>query len=66
MLGHVPCGDLPRAALAIDWANCKEVFASLSTDVDTLRNSTNMGLLSEISEEDLVRILLYLRLEIAS
>lgn len=66
VFGNIPFGDLKTASLAIDWANCKEVYASLSNDVDTLRNSPNIGLLSEISEEDLLRALLYLRLEIAS
>jgi hypothetical protein len=66
VLGHIPVGDLAIASLAIDWANCKEVFASLSTDVDTLRNGSNMGLLSEMSNEDLQRAILYMRLEIGS
>jgi hypothetical protein len=64
VFGHIPVGDLEIASLAIDWANCKAVFASLSTDVDTLRNSSNMGLLSEMTNEDLRRALLYLRMEI--
>jgi len=64
VIGNVPVGDLEIASLAIDWANCKSVFASLSSDVDTLRASANMGLLSEISNERLRRIMLYLRLEI--
>jgi hypothetical protein len=64
VMGNIPVGDLDIASLAIDWANCKSVFASLSSDVDTLRASANMGLLSEISNERLRRIMLYLRLEI--
>jgi hypothetical protein len=64
VMGNIPVGDLDIAALAIDWANCKSVFASLSSDVDTLRASANMGLLSEISQDRLRRIMLYLRLEI--
>lgn len=62
--GNIPCGDLKIASLAIDWANCKAVYGALSSDVDTLRNSPNIGLLSEMSEEDLLRAMIYLRLEI--
>lgn len=64
VFGHIPIGDLDLASLSIDWSNCKSVFASLSTDVDSLRNGSNMGLLSEMTNEDLRRAMLYLRLEI--
>jgi hypothetical protein len=64
VLGNIPEGDLCRASLAIDWANCKSVYGALSSDVDVLRNSPNMGLLSEIAPDNLKRIMLYLRLEI--
>jgi hypothetical protein len=64
VFGQIPEGDLARASLVIDWFNCKTVYAALSSDVDTLRNSPNMGLLSEMSNDDLLRAMLYLRLEI--
>lgn len=64
VFGHIPLGDLPLASLAIDWANCKSVYASLSSDVDTLRAGANMGLLSDTSNENLMRMMMYLRLEI--
>jgi len=64
VFGNIPTGDLPRASLAIDWFNCKTVFAGLSSDVDTLRAGTNMGLLSEQPDDCLIRMMMYLRLEI--
>lgn len=66
VFGHIPVGDLDLAALVIDWANCKEVFASLPSEVDSLRNSANMGLLSEMTNEDLKRAILFLKMEIGS
>ena len=66
VLGNVPTGDLELASIAIDWANCKEVFGALPVDVDTLRASANIGLLADMPIDQLRRILIYLRLEIAS
>lgn len=64
VFGNIPTGDLKRASLAIDWANCKAVFASLATDVDALRASSNINLIVDKSEDELLRMMLYLRLEI--
>ncbi len=64
--GNVPTGDLEIAKLAIDWANCKEVFGALATDVDSLRAGTNMGLLSAASEDSLLRMYLYLKFQLGS
>jgi hypothetical protein len=63
-LVSIPVGDLPIVALAIDWANSKSVYAALPSDVDTLRGL--LGHLARRDDDELRRILLYLRLEIAS
>jgi hypothetical protein len=64
VMGSIPVGDLPIVALAIDWANSKSVYAALPSDVDTLRGL--LGHLARRDDDELRRILLYLRLEIAS
>ncbi len=64
VFGNIPTGDLCRADLVIDWYICKALVAGTSSDVDDLRNGTNMGLLSEMSEDALMRANLYLKLEI--
>ena len=64
VMGSIPVGDLPIVALAIDWANSKSVYAALPSYVDTLRGL--LGHLARRDDDELRRILLYLRLEIAS
>lgn len=63
-LGNVPVGDLVKAGVAIDWNNCYSVYAAIGTDVETIRGLTNMSYLVALSEDEMRRILLYLRLEI--
>ena len=63
-MGQIPVGDLRRVSAAIDWNNAKAVSAGISTDVDTLRNMYGMSQIVDLSEDEMVRILLYLRLEI--
>jgi hypothetical protein len=53
-----------RASVAIDWANCKAVYGAISSDVDTLGALAGVVAFREWTEDDLRRILLYLRLEI--
>ena len=69
IFGPLPTGDLMRASVAIDWANCKAIAAlssesALSSDVDTLGALAGVVAFREWTEDDLRRILLYLRLEI--
>ena len=64
VFGNIPTGDLPRASLAIDWANCTSVFGATPSEVDLLRAVANINLLVDRPEDELVRILLYLRMEI--
>lgn len=64
VFGSIPTGDLPRAALAIDIANAKAVYASLPTDVDTLSALQGVVTLRTFSEDELKRMATYLRLEI--
>ena len=64
IFGSLPTGDIPRASVAIDWANSKIVYGALSSDVDTLSGLAGFVAFREWSEDDLRRILLYLRLEI--
>ena len=53
-----------RASVAIDWANCSAVYGSISSDVDALGALAGVVAFREWTEDDLRRILLYLRLEI--
>lgn len=62
VFGYIAEGDLLACAVAIDWQNCKNVFPSLSNDVDTLRQLVHGSAIRPI--DDLKRELLYLRLEI--
>ena len=71
VFGNIPAGDLnsaigdlDRAEAVIDWANAKAVYASLPSDVDSLSVLTGVVDFRERSEDELRRILLYLRLEI--
>lgn len=64
VFGNIPCGDLKRASAVIDWANCLAVFPSLSSDVDTIMAQAGVLGFVEWPEDDLLRIMLYLRLEI--
>jgi hypothetical protein len=64
IFGPLPTGDLMRASVAIDWANCKAVYGAISSDVDALGALAGVVALREWTEDDLRRILLYLRLEI--
>lgn len=64
VFGSIPTGDIATALLAIDWANCKAVYGALSTDVDTLLTKAGVARLREYSEDELVRMAAYLRLEI--
>jgi len=64
VFGNIPTDDLKIASAVIDWANCKAVFASLSSDVDTLMAQAGVLGFVEWNELDLLRIMLYLRLEI--
>jgi len=64
IFGPLPTGDLMRASVAIDWANCKAVYGAISSDVDTLGALAGVVAFREWTEDDLRRILLYLRLEI--
>ncbi len=64
MFGSIPTGDLMRASVAIDWANCKAVYNTVSSDVDALGADAGVVGFREMSEDELRRILLYLRLEI--
>jgi hypothetical protein len=64
IFGPIPKGDLALASLAIDWANSKAVYGALSSDVDTLTGLAGVVGFREWPEDDLRRILLYLRLEI--
>lgn len=64
IFGPLPTGDLMRASVAIDWANCKAVYGAISSDVDTLGALAGVVDFREWTEDDLRRILLYLRLEI--
>lgn len=56
--------DLRIAAAVIDWANAKAVFASLSSDVDTIMGLPGVLGFVEFSQDELLRMMLYLRLEI--
>jgi hypothetical protein len=62
VFGNIPTGDLKTASLVIDWANCKAVYAALPSEVDALRALVHM--LAERPNDELRRILLYLRMEI--
>lgn len=64
IFGPLPTGDLMRASVAIDWANCQAVYGAISSDVDTLGALAGVVAFREWTEDDLRRILLYLRLEI--
>ena len=64
IFGPLPTGDLMRASVAIDWANCQAVYGAISSDVDTLCALAGVVAFREWTEDDLRRILLYLRLEI--
>lgn len=64
IFGPLPTGDLMRASVAIDWANCKAVYGAISSDVDTLGALAGVVAFREWTEDDLRRTLLYLRLEI--
>lgn len=64
IFGPFAKGDLMPASVAIDWANSKAVYGALSSDVDTLVALAGVVAFREWSEEDLRKILLYLRLEI--
>ena len=64
VFGNIPTGDLAIASLAIDWANSKGVYAALPSDVDALSILAGIVAFRERSEDELRRILLYLRLEI--
>ena len=64
IFGPMPTGDLMRASVAIDWANCKAVYGAISSDVDTLGALAGVVAFREWTEDDLRRILIYLRLEI--
>jgi len=71
VFGNIPAGDLnsaiydlDRAEAAIDWANAKAVYASLPSDVDALSVLAGVVAFRERSEDELRRILLYLRLEL--
>jgi hypothetical protein len=64
IFGPLPTGDLMRASVAIDWANCKAVYGAISSDVDTLGALAGVVAFREWTEDDLRRILLHLRLEI--
>jgi hypothetical protein len=50
------------ASLAIDWANCKAVYAALPSDVDALRALVTGSAIRPM--DDLKRELLYFRLEL--
>ena len=62
VFGYIAEGDLMLASVAIDWENCKSVYAALPNDIDTLLklipDSQNRPI------DDLRRELLYLRLEL--
>lgn len=62
VFGYIATGDLPYAALAIDWANCKAVYAALPSDVDALRALVTGSAIRPL--DDLIRENMYLRLEI--
>ena len=64
IFGPLPTGDIPRASVAIDWQNCQAVYRTISSDVDVLGALAGVVAFREWSEDDLRRILLYLRLEI--
>ena len=64
IFGPLPTGDLMRASVAIDWANCSAVYGAIPSDVDALGALDGVVGFREWSEDDLRRILLYLRLEI--
>ena len=64
IFGPLPTGDLMRASVAIDWANCQAVYGAISSDVDTLGALAGVVAFREWTEDDLRRILLYLRLGI--
>lgn len=64
MFGSIPTGDLHRAAVAVDWANSKAVYAALSSDVDALGALQGVATLRTLSEDELKRIAAYLRLEL--
>lgn len=64
IFGPLPRGDIVRASVAIDWANCKAVYGAISSDVDVLSTLAGVVGFREWSEDDLRRIALYLRLEI--
>ena len=64
IFGPLPTGDLMRASVAIDWANCSAVYGAIPSDVDALGALAGVVAFREWTEDDLRRILLYLRLEI--
>jgi hypothetical protein len=64
LAGNIAKDDVMRASVAVDWQNAKTVYGSLASDVDTLASTAAVQVLRELSEDQLRRILLYLRLEI--
>lgn len=57
-------GDLKIAGAVIDWANARAVYGALSSDVDTLMGLSGVLGFAEFSEDELLRMMLYLRLEL--
>jgi hypothetical protein len=64
VFGNIPARDLRAASLAIDWTNSKAVYAALPSDVDAISVLDGVKSFRERSEDELRRILMYLRLEI--
>lgn len=64
VIGNIPTGDIRRASTAIDWSNCKAVYGALPSDVDTLGALAGVAYFRTFSEDELLRMALYLRLEI--
>lgn len=60
--GPIAKDNLQSAQSAIDWANAKVVFSTLSTDLETLRGQVQT--LVNFTDDELERMLLFLRLEI--
>lgn len=56
--------DVKIASAVIDWANCRAVYASLPSDVDTIMGLPGVLGFAEFSLDELVRMLAYLRLEL--
>ena len=64
MFRAIAVDDLKIASCAIDWANAKSVYGALPSDVDTLMGLAGVLGFVEYSEDEMLRAMIYLRLEL--